>query len=153
MLTRLILKNPSHTPSNTRTLSGVCLWRCCYGSVSVCFPLRFWSRYRGLCGRLSSFLPLCPFLSLFPCLGLALPRLNVSQHLPLLLPCSLPLCHGLLLSPSILVVFCPLHPGVLSSSSLAPFCAQHAPELAVSPGKKEEAKTYVSKGCKMRVCV
>lgn len=152
MLTRLILKNPSHTPSNTRTLSGVCLWRCCYGSVSVCFPLRFWSRYHGLCGRLSSFLPLCPFLSLFPCLGLALPRLNVSQHLPLLLPCSLPLCHGLLLSPSILVVFCPLHPGVPSSSSLAPFCAQHAPELAVSPGKKE-AKTYVSKGCKMRVCV
>lgn len=136
MLTTLILQTPlSLLHTSTRSaLSVVCLWRCCYGSVSVCCPLQFWSRYRGLCGHLSSFLPLCPCLSLFPSLCLALPQLNVSQHLLLLR--SLPLGHGLLLAP---LVFCPLPPGVPSSSSLAPLCARHAPELFVSPGKK--AKT------------
>lgn len=124
------LTNPSLSHTSTRSaLSVVCLWRCCYGSVSICCPLQFWSRYRGLCGRLSSFLPLCPSLSLFPSLCLSLPQLNVSQHLLLLR--SLPLCHGLLLALSVLLVFCPLPPGVPSSSSLAPLCAQHAPKLFV----------------------
>ncbi len=75
MLTTLILQTPlslSHT-STRSALSVVCLWRCCYGSVSVCCPLEFWSRYRGLCGHLS-FLPLCPSLSLFPSLCLSLPH-------------------------------------------------------------------------------
>lgn len=143
MLMTLILQIPLtliHSLKHTCTLSGVCLWRCCYGSVSVCCPLQVWSRYRGLWGHLASVLPLCLFLSLFPCLCLSLPQSNVSQHLLLLLLCSLPLCHGLLLSPSILLVFCPLPPGVPASSSLAPFCAQHAPELSVLPGKKQRLK-------------